>query len=124
MKLFFAILVLALIFAPKSYSDNLYRPVTLLFPDLDQSTSVGLGQRLTSKRQGQYKDCLLPSFDHYKNVLGAVYTIKADVAICRASVSDKLYRPLNRPQFARHFSVIQNDYERGEYEQEAISRRV
>ena len=93
MKLFFAILVLALIFAPKSYSDNLYRPVTLLFPDLDQSTSVGLGQRLTSKRQGQYKDCLLPSFDHYKNVLGAVYTIKADVAICRASVSDKLYRP-------------------------------
>ena len=31
---------------------------------------------------------------------------------------------LNRPQFARHLSVIQNDYERGEYEQEAISRRV
>ena len=31
---------------------------------------------------------------------------------------------VNRPQFARHFSVIQNDYERGEYEQEAISRRV
>ena len=38
-------------------------------------------------------------------------------------VTNSLYR-LNRPQFARHFSVIQNDYERGEYEQEAISRRV
>lgn len=31
---------------------------------------------------------------------------------------------MNRPQFARHLSVIQNDYERGEHEQEAISRRV
>ena len=36
----------------------------------------------------------------------------------------EISRYLNRPQFARHFSVIQNDYERGEYEQEAISRRV
>ena len=29
---------------------------------------------------------------------------------------------MNRPQFARHFSVIQNDYDRGDYEQKAIPR--
>ena len=28
---------------------------------------------------------------------------------------------VNRPQFARHFSVIQNDYDRGDYEQKAIA---
>jgi transposase-like protein len=31
---------------------------------------------------------------------------------------------MNRPQFARHLSVTQNDYKRGEHEQEAIPRRV
>jgi hypothetical protein len=29
---------------------------------------------------------------------------------------------VNRPQFARHLSVIQNDYDRGDYEQKAIPR--
>ena len=29
---------------------------------------------------------------------------------------------LNRPQLARHLSVIQNDYGRGDYEQKAIPR--
>ena len=27
---------------------------------------------------------------------------------------------MNRPQFARHLSVIQNDYERGDYEKEGL----
>jgi putative transposase len=31
---------------------------------------------------------------------------------------------LNRPQFARHLSVIQNGYERGAYEQQEISGRI
>ena len=31
---------------------------------------------------------------------------------------------LNRPQYARHPSVIQNDYERGDYEQKEIPRRI
>lgn len=39
-------------------------------------------------------------------------------------LAKKNLEEMNRPQFARHLSVIQNDYERGEYEQEAISRRV
>ena len=31
---------------------------------------------------------------------------------------------VNRPQFARHLSVIQNDYKRGDYEQQEIPRRI
>jgi hypothetical protein len=29
---------------------------------------------------------------------------------------------IESPQFARHFSVIQNDYDRGDYEQQEIPR--
>jgi len=60
-----------------------------------------------------------------------MWTSKAGIELSRALLRKGLtqirpvyYLVLNRPQFARHFSVIQNDYERGEYEQEAISRRV
>jgi len=31
---------------------------------------------------------------------------------------------MNRYRFTRHLSVIQNGYERGEYEQQSIHRRV
>ena len=31
---------------------------------------------------------------------------------------------VNSPQFARYLSVIQNDYKRGIYEQEALYRRI
>jgi hypothetical protein len=31
---------------------------------------------------------------------------------------------MNRPQFARHLAVIQNDYDRGDYEQQEITQGI
>ncbi|EAQ95978.1 DEAD/DEAH box helicase family protein [Congregibacter litoralis] len=39
-----------------------------------------------------------------------------------SGVSDKL--PVNRHQFARHLSAIENGYQRGVYEQQALPRRI
>ena len=74
-------------------SEQMYSQWVRSIPEFDSSVIAQLGERLVSTETGEFRDCLVPSFDHYKNFLGAVYTIKAHVPICRRSPSDNLFRP-------------------------------
>jgi hypothetical protein len=58
-------------------------------PDVGVSAKAYLGDRMLEQRRGQWRECVIPKFEHRK---GSVL-VKADAPICKASPKSKNYTP-------------------------------
>lgn len=73
---------------------EMFTLITNDFPEVGTTNEAFLGDKLLTQVKGEYRDCIVPSMDHTKSKFGgALYTIKANVPICKTELGERHYKP-------------------------------
>ncbi|MFL2495072.1 MAG: hypothetical protein ACJ0RL_05570 [Porticoccaceae bacterium] len=91
------LVLLSVISLPQIHAEEpneMFKSMTNDFPSLGSTHEAFLGDKLLTQVKGEYRDCIVPSMDHTKSKFGGtLYTIKANVPICKTEPGEKHYKP-------------------------------
>lgn len=73
---------------------EMFTLITMDFPEVGVTKESFLGDKLLTQVKGEYQDCIVPSMEHTKSKFGGtLYTIKANVPICKSEPGERHYKP-------------------------------